>query len=244
MAGNKWTRREVLRAGGAAFALPYLIPSGVMGGNGRIGPNDKVNVAVIGLGGRARGVATTCLGVPDMRIVAVCDCFGPLCDAFIAGAGELGIPQNPDYNGAVQEGISYVQRTAHKGRRVSTATAFLNPAKSRGNLTVKTRAQATRILLEDKRATGVEVATGGGTGPRHELHARREVIVSGGAINSPQLLQLSGIGDPEHLAAIGVPLRHVLPRCRIQNPQPPAPDRFQRSVCGQPAGFLRDRVWA
>jgi choline dehydrogenase len=134
-----------------------------------------------------------------------------LCDAFIAGAGELGIPQNPDYNGAVQEGISYVQRTAHKGRRVSTATAFLNPAKSRSNLTVKTNAQATRILLDGKRAVGVEVSIGGRDGQRIELKANREVIVSGGAINSPQLLQLSGIGDPEHLTSIGIDVLHALP---------------------------------
>lgn len=135
----------------------------------------------------------------------------PLCDAFIAGAGELGIPQNPDYNGAVQEGISYVQRTAHKGRRVSTATAFLNPAKSRSNLTVKTNAHATRIRLEGKKAVGVDVSIGGPSGQRHELKANREVIISGGAINSPQLLQLSGIGDPEHLASIGIEPTHALP---------------------------------
>ncbi len=134
-----------------------------------------------------------------------------LCDAFIAGAAELGIPQNIDYNGASQEGISYVQRTAHKGRRVSTATAFLNPAKSRANLTIKTNAHATRILFDGKQAVGVEVSIGGRQGQRMELKANREVIVSGGAINSPQLLQLSGIGDPEHLSSLGVAVKHALP---------------------------------
>jgi choline dehydrogenase-like flavoprotein len=135
----------------------------------------------------------------------------PLCDAFIAGAGELGIKQNPDYNGAVREGISYVQRTAHKGRRVSTATAFLNPAKSRKNLTVKTNAHATRVLLDGKQAVGVEVSIGGRGGKLQQLKARREVIVSSGAINSCQLLQLSGIGNPEHLASIGIEVSHALP---------------------------------
>ncbi|MGI9476092.1 MAG: GMC family oxidoreductase [Hyphomicrobiaceae bacterium] len=135
----------------------------------------------------------------------------PLCDAFISGAGELGIPQNPDYNGAVQEGISYVQRTAHKGRRVSTATAFLNPAKSRSNLAVKTGAHATRIILDDKRVIGVEVSMGGRNGQLLQLKANREIIVSGGAINSPQILQLSGVGDPGHLSSIGVEVNHALP---------------------------------
>jgi len=83
----------------------------------------------------------------------------PLCEAFLAGAQQLGIPRNEDYNGAVQEGISYVQRTAYKRRRVSTARAFLKPARSRANLSVLTNAQATRILLDGKRAIGVEYAT-------------------------------------------------------------------------------------
>ena len=79
----------------------------------------------------------------------------PLCDAFIEGAVSLGIPRNPDYNGAVQEGVSYAQRTIHKGRRVSAATAFLRPAMKRGNLDVRTHAHATAIVLDGKRATGV-----------------------------------------------------------------------------------------
>ncbi len=135
----------------------------------------------------------------------------PLCDAFIAGAGELGIPRNADYNGEVQEGISYVQRTAHNGRRVSTATAFLNPAKSRRNLTVKTRAQTTGLLLDGQRVVGVDVSIGGRDGQACELRANREVIVSGGAINSPQLLQLSGIGDPKLLNELGISVQHALP---------------------------------
>ena len=134
----------------------------------------------------------------------------PLCEAFMAGAGEIGIPRNPDYNGARQEGISYVQRTAHRRRRMSSARAFLNPAKSRPNLTVRTGAQATRILLDGKRAVGVEYAKGGRGGGIVEVRAKREVILSGGAINSPQLLQLSGIGPTTLLQALGIEVRHEL----------------------------------
>ena len=88
MADGKYTRRKALRAASAAFAVPYLIPSHVLGAGGRPGANDKVNVAIIGLGGRARGVAKTCLGIPEMRVVAVCDCYGPLCDAFVDAVGK------------------------------------------------------------------------------------------------------------------------------------------------------------
>ncbi len=134
----------------------------------------------------------------------------PLCEAFMAGAHTVGIPRNTDYNGARQEGVSYVQRTVQGRRRMSTARAFLNPAKSRKNLTVRTRAHATRLLLENGRAIGVEYAKGGRGGPLVEVRANREVIVSGGAINSPQLLQLSGIGPAALLRTLGVEVRHDL----------------------------------
>ena len=123
----------------------------------------------------------------------------------------IGIPRNPDYNGMRQEGISYVQRTSDGRRRMSAARAFLNPAKSRPNLTVRTGAHVTRILLEGKQAVGVEYAQGGPSGPRIEVHANREVILSGGTINSPQLLQLSGIGPAEHLKTLGIDVVHDLP---------------------------------
>ena len=138
----------------------------------------------------------------------------PLCEAFMEGAVQLGIPRNPDYNGASQEGISYVQRTAHRRRRVSTARAFLNPAKSRPNLTVRTKAQATQILLEGNRAVGVAYVKGGKGGGRGgkamEVRANREVILSGGAINSPQLLQVSGIGPGALLQSLGIEVKHEL----------------------------------
>ena len=135
----------------------------------------------------------------------------PLCDAFIKGANSLGIPTNTDYNGASQEGVSYVQRTTHKRLRVSSAKAFLNPAKSRKNLTVYTESQVTRILFEERRAFGVELKKGGPRGQTGKIYARKEIVLSGGAINSPQLLQLSGIGSTNLLKELGIPVVHNLP---------------------------------
>jgi choline dehydrogenase-like flavoprotein len=134
----------------------------------------------------------------------------PLCEAFIAGAVSLGIPRNPDYNGATQEGVSYAQRTIHKGRRVSAATAFLRPAMQRGNLHVRTAAHATSIVLDGRRAVGVRYAKGGRGGAPEEVRARKEVILAGGAYNSPQLLQLSGIGPTALLTSLGIEVRHNL----------------------------------
>ncbi len=132
----------------------------------------------------------------------------PLCEAFMDGAVGLGIPRNPDYNGKTQDGVGYFQRAIHNGRRMSSARAFLHPAMSRQNLEVITKAHATQILFDGKRASGVEYDQ---RGPRKTVSARREVILSGGVIASPQLLQISGIGDPAHLSQIGVDVRHALP---------------------------------
>ena len=134
----------------------------------------------------------------------------PLCEAFIEGAVSLGIPRNPDYNGARQEGVAYVQRAVQGGLRMSAARAFLRPAMRRGNLTVLTHAHATQIMLEGKRATGVRYRKGGAKGVETQVTARREVILSGGSINSPQLLQLSGIGPAPLLQSLGVSVRHAL----------------------------------
>jgi choline dehydrogenase len=134
----------------------------------------------------------------------------PLCEAFIEGAVSLGIPRNPDYNGAAQEGVCYTQRLISRGRRVSAARGYLHPARRRPNLTVRTKAHATSIILEGKRATGVRYSKGGRGGASVEINARREVILSGGAVNSPQLLQLSGIGPAALLQSLGVPVRHQL----------------------------------
>ena len=132
----------------------------------------------------------------------------PLCEAFINGAVGMGIPRNPDYNGAKQDGVGYFQRAIHKGRRVSSARAFLHPAMGRKNLQIITHAHATQILFEGKKAVGIEYDQ---KGTRKQVSARCEVILSGGVIASPQLLQISGIGDPAHLSNIGVDVHHALP---------------------------------
>jgi choline dehydrogenase len=134
----------------------------------------------------------------------------PLCEAFMAGAISLGIPRNPDYNGAIQEGVSYAQRTIRNGLRVSAATAFLHPAMKRPNVHVRTHAHATEIIFEGKRAVGVRYARGGKGGAITEVRAAREVILAGGSYNSPQLLQLSGVGPQELLRSLGITVRHAL----------------------------------
>ena len=134
-----------------------------------------------------------------------------LAEAFIAGAGELGIPRNPDYNGERQEGAGYFQRNIHRGRRVSAAHAFLHPARRRGGVDLRVRAEAQSLLFEgteSTRATGVRYRLGGLT---HEVMARCEVLVCAGTLNSPLLLQRSGIGPATVLQQAGVDVRHDLP---------------------------------
>jgi choline dehydrogenase len=131
-----------------------------------------------------------------------------VCDAFGAAAQELGIPANDDFNGRSQEGAGYFQLTAHKGRRWSAATAFLKPALGRANLTVVTGAQSERVLFEGRRAVGVRYRRGGMV---HEARARREVVLSAGAVHSPQLLELSGVGRGPVLRGLGIPVVHELP---------------------------------
>jgi choline dehydrogenase len=126
-----------------------------------------------------------------------------LCDAFIAAAGEIGIPRNGDFNGATQEGAGYYQATTRNGRRSSTATGFLRPAERRSNLTIITGAHATRVLFDGTRGAGVEYRRGGAL---RQARAAREVLLAAGAFNSPQLLQLSGVASRELLAAHGIPV--------------------------------------
>ncbi|MDA9444278.1 choline dehydrogenase [Bradyrhizobium sp. CCBAU 51745] len=144
-------------------------------------------------------------------IVTTMDWRDPLCEAFMEGAVSLGIPRNPDYNGRTQEGVSYCQRTINNGLRVSGATAFLKPAMKRPNVHVHTHAHATEIIFEGKRAVGVRYSKGGRGGTPVEVRANKEVILAGGTYNSPQLLQLSGIGSPDLLNAHGIKVRHALP---------------------------------
>ena len=132
----------------------------------------------------------------------------PLVQAYAAAAKSAGHGWTEDYNGAQQEGFGRLQMTIGKGRRSSGATAYLRPALKRGNLRVEVNAHATRILFEGQRATGIEYRQNGTT---QIAHAVREVILAGGVINSPQLLTLSGIGDPAALQRLGLPLKAALP---------------------------------
>jgi choline dehydrogenase len=125
----------------------------------------------------------------------------PLYREFLAAGAAEGFVANDDFNGADQEGLGLYDFNIRNGRRESTATAFLRPAQGRKNLTVWTRALATKLILENGRATGLELMRDG-TSAR--VSAKREIILSGGAINTPQLLQLSGVGDPEALKRAGV----------------------------------------
>lgn len=131
-----------------------------------------------------------------------------LLDAFIdAGEGE-GWKRNPDYNNGDQEGFGYYQCTQKDGKRWSTAKAFLEPARSRPNLHVETNAQATGLLFEGKRCVGVAYVQ---NGARREARCAGEVVLAAGAVQSPQILELSGIGQPERLKGLGIEVRHALP---------------------------------
>ncbi|MFK7877223.1 MAG: GMC family oxidoreductase [Paracoccaceae bacterium] len=143
------------------------------------------------------------LSVSNMRIQR------PITDAWVAAAQTAGYKFNPDYNGADQEGVGFFQLTARNGRRCSSAVAFLNPAKKRENLTIITHAQVEKIEIEDKRATAVSYKDKAGTW--HKVTAHKEIILSGGAINSPQLLMLSGIGERAQLAEHGIEVVADLP---------------------------------
>jgi len=132
-----------------------------------------------------------------------------LCDAFVAAGEQVGLPFNPDFNGASQEGVGYFQTTSRRGRRCSTATGYLKPARKRANLHVETRAMTTRLLLEGKRVVGVEFRDR--AGQLRKARASREVLLSAGAINSPQLLMLSGIGSGQNLKRFELGVAHELP---------------------------------
>jgi choline dehydrogenase len=132
----------------------------------------------------------------------------PLYAAFIEAARQAGYPATPDINGYQQEGFGRLDMTVYRGQRWSAANAYLRPARRRANLSIGTRSLATRILLEGRRATGVEYVEGGQT---RRVMARREVILSAGPINDPQLLKLSGIGPGDELRALGIETVNHLP---------------------------------
>jgi choline dehydrogenase len=129
-------------------------------------------------------------------------------DAVVEACVEAGLPRNADVNGAEQEGVSYYQLTVKNGQRCSAAVAYLHPAMGRSNLRVETNALTTKVIFEGKKAAGVEFVQ---NGVRRIARAAREVILSGGAINSPQLLQLSGVGPGQLLADHGIPVVSDLP---------------------------------
>jgi choline dehydrogenase len=141
------------------------------------------------------------LNVADMRETA------PLLDAVVDGGEQAGYPRNPDYNGASQEGFAYFQVTQKNGRRHSAARGYLHPVRGRANLHVVTHAHATEILFDGKKATGVAYRR---HGTPETAQAGRAVILSAGAVQSPQLLELSGIGDPAVLSKHGIAAKHAL----------------------------------
>lgn len=132
----------------------------------------------------------------------------PFSEAMIQAGQEVGLPVNPDFNGAWQEGVGYSQVTIAKGKRASTAQTFLKAARNRPNLKIETGAAAARVLFEGKRAVGMAYLIGN---EGREARATREVIVCCGAYASPQVLELSGVGDPTHLRSIGIESVHALP---------------------------------
>ena len=132
----------------------------------------------------------------------------PLFKALIEAAAQVGIPYNPDYNGERQEGIAMSQATIANGRRMSTAHCYIDPIRKRRNLRIETNATTETLLLDGRRCTGVRYRLGDSA---REARAAREIIVSAGTINSPQLLELSGIGQADRLRGLGIQVRHALP---------------------------------
>ncbi len=153
-------------------------------------------------GGDALHGADGPLSVDDLRY------HNPLSDAFVEAGVQAGYPANRDFNGVTQQGFGFYQVTQRDGARCSAARAYLEPARKRPNLTIVTGALVNRIVIERGRATGVVYTAGG---KAYFQAAEREVLVSGGAINSPQLLMLSGIGPADHLREHGIDVRHDLP---------------------------------
>ena len=131
----------------------------------------------------------------------------PICEAFIRACNEQGYPRNDDFNGVAQNGVGYHQTTTRNGKRCSTAVGYLHPVRNRSNLQVITGALTQKVLFEGRRAVGVVFRQGG---VERTVRARRDVILCGGAIGSPQMLMLSGVGPVGQLSALGIPVVHEL----------------------------------
>ncbi|MEE2970713.1 MAG: choline dehydrogenase [Pseudomonadota bacterium] len=160
---------------------------------------------------------------------------GPIYDLFSSAAEKAGFPRSGDYNGAEPEGIARADLTIGDGRRFSTARAFLRPAMTRPNLTIATRSPATRVVIEGGRATGVEYRSGG---QLVTAHAAREVVLSGGTYNSPQLMMLSGIGPADEIQAHGI--APVLDRPGVGANLQEHVNTFATFDCTEPISFQRE----
>ena len=132
----------------------------------------------------------------------------PLVEAFIKAANALNVPKTEDFNNLTQEGVGYYQLSTHKGLRCSAAVAYLKPAKERSNLTILTNSQVSKVIFENKKAVGVEFIQ---QGSKKTIRSTKEVILSAGAIQSPQILQLSGVGPAKLLQELNIPVVHDLP---------------------------------
>ncbi len=163
----------------------------------------------------------------------------PLTRAFVRSAQQVGIPYTPDHNGAQQAGVSYYQVTQRNVRRESAATAFLHPFRDRSNLTVETNAWTSKVLVENNRAVGIEYLKNKTN--QQAAYANAEVILSGGAVNSPKLLMLSGIGPANELRAVGIDVIHDLPGVgkNFQDHM----DVYIAAECSQPVSYNGEDRW-
>jgi len=189
----EWAAATASEAWSYAGVLPYFLRS-----------EDQARGA-----GEFHGVGGP-LAVEDLRFR------NPLSAVFVEAAAACGLPRNADFNGPGQEGVGFYQVTQRRGRRCSAATAYLRPARSRGNLEIRTHCLATRILFQGTRAVGVEYLH---DGTSLRVHAEREVLLCGGAIGSPQLLLLSGVGAAQELRALEIPVVADSPQvgCNLQD---------------------------
>lgn len=201
-----WPRGKVLGGSSAINAMVYTrghpADYDSWEAQGAIGWGwDEVLPWYLKLEGSSRGTGALRGGDGPLHIADVHRAYHPLCARFIEAAEELGIPRNTDFNAVHQEGVGYYEITAKHGRRMSAARAYLHPARHRKNLSVVSNTLATKILFNEKRAVGITAVK---NKAEREIYADRGVILSAGALNSPQLLQLSGVGDATHLSGLGI----------------------------------------
>lgn len=183
-------------------------------------------------------------GDGPLTVTDVSNDLHPLCRTFLRAGSELGLPYNLDFNGATQEGVGLYEITTRDGRRMSTARAYLHPARRRSNLRVETHARMTHIAFEGTRAAGVAYTRDGAA---RTVRAAREIILCAGAINTPLLLQHSGVGPAAHLQALGVPVLLDSPAVGWHLQDHLCIDHLYRSrvpTLNQELGSWRARLWA